>query len=189
MLSKSKPSTKRLSLIFLYLFFAVVGRLIPHPANVTPFTNICLWSGQKLSRWVAFFTIVTGLVISDALLAVVYHYPIFGLWTVFTYSGFLAIVLLSSKIELRQLRSLFLFLFTSSLGFWLWTNFGCWLYTPVYPKTWQGLSVCYTMALPFLRNQLIGDLVWFCVIALLNASSFKRMLCCLHYTRSSSMLK
>jgi hypothetical protein len=162
MLTKSKLLTKRL--FFLYLFFAVVGRVIPHPANVTPFTNICLWSGQKLSKWLALLTVIVGLIISDALLALIYHYPIFGVWTIFTYSGFLAITFFSTKIELEQTKSFILFLLTSSVGFWLWTNFGSWLYMPIYPKTLQGLISCYTFALPFLRNQLLGDGIWFAVV-------------------------
>jgi hypothetical protein len=163
MLVKSKQLNKYL--LFLYLFFAIVGRIIPHPANVTPFTNISMLAGQKFAKRWALLIVLVGLFISDLLLAFIYHYPIFGYWTLFTYSGFLVITLLSNKLQLGQLHDYIMFLFLASVGFWLWTNLGSWLAMSIYPKSWQGLIACYTMALPFLRNQLIGDAVWFAVIA------------------------
>lgn len=43
----------------------------------------------------------------------------------------------------------------SVLFFFVWTNFGVWLFW--YPKTLEGLIRCYTLALPFLANQLRGS--------------------------------
>ena len=48
----------------------------------------------------------------------------------------------------------------ASFGFWIWTNFGVWLTSHLYPKSFAGLIACYTLALPFLRNALLGDLIW-----------------------------
>jgi len=45
----------------------------------------------------------------------------------------------------------------SVLFFFVWTNFGVWLFW--YPRTFEGLIRCYTLALPFLGNQLKGNLV------------------------------
>ncbi len=42
--------------------------------------------------------------------------------------------------------------------FFLITNFGVWLHTGLYAKTWGGLVQSYTLALPFFRNTLLGDL-------------------------------
>ncbi len=44
------------------------------------------------------------------------------------------------------------------LFFYLYTNFGWWLLTNMYPPTWAGLIQCYIAALPFLKNQLLGNL-------------------------------
>ena len=43
----------------------------------------------------------------------------------------------------------------SSLSFFIITNFGVWLMH--YPKSLTGLLECYTLAIPFFRNSLIGD--------------------------------
>ena len=32
--------------------------------------------------------------------------------------------------------------------------------TALYAKTWEGLVQCYVMALPFFRNQILGDIVY-----------------------------
>lgn len=45
----------------------------------------------------------------------------------------------------------------SVLFFFVWTNFGVWLFW--YSKTFEGLVQCYTLALPFLGNQLKGNLI------------------------------
>ncbi len=47
---------------------------------------------------------------------------------------------------------------TSSLFFFLWTNFGVWA-QGWYPPTLQGLISSYIMGLPFLKYNLIGNLV------------------------------
>ena len=41
--------------------------------------------------------------------------------------------------------------------FYLLTNFSVWTGDKLYPKTWSGLISCYTAAIPFFRNSLIGD--------------------------------
>ncbi|MBU1085514.1 hypothetical protein KKB06_04165 [Patescibacteria group bacterium] len=45
----------------------------------------------------------------------------------------------------------------SALGFYFYTNFGVWLITPMYEKTFGGLIKCYVMALPFLRLHAVSS--------------------------------
>ncbi len=48
----------------------------------------------------------------------------------------------------------------SSVFFFLFTNFGWWLVTNMYPHTLDGLIRCYVMGLPFFKNNLIGNLIF-----------------------------
>lgn len=48
----------------------------------------------------------------------------------------------------------------SSLLFFSVVNFGVWLTNPLYPKTLSGLYLCYVAAIPFVANQLLGDLAY-----------------------------
>lgn len=159
----------------IWLCIAVAGRLIPHPANMTPLTNLCLYAGKNFPRHLTLLISLIGILISDLLLAWIKGYPAFGFWTLFNYSGFVAIIfagmLLKAQPKFLRLLS---FVLISGLGFWLWTNFGTWLTSGIYPLTTAGIIRCYAAALPFLRNALLGDLVWVLVIFKLGSWAFKR---------------
>ena len=71
---------------------------------------------------------------------------------IFVYSGFLLVVQLGSKIS--SIR--FLNIILASLTFFVISNFGVWIIG--YPKTIDGLIICYTMAIPFFGYSLAGDL-------------------------------
>lgn len=53
-----------------------------------------------------------------------------------------------------------------SLTFFIATNFAVWLLGDgsFYPHTLAGLGECFTMAIPFYRNTLLGDLTWSAVL-------------------------
>ena len=51
-----------------------------------------------------------------------------------------------------------------ALVFFSVTNFGVWAFTPLYPKTVNGLIECYVAAIPFFWNTLAGDLVYSTVL-------------------------
>lgn len=144
-----------------WIVLGVVARLIPHPANVTPMTAISTFGGAQLGRFLGLALTMLTLVISDVLLSLVYGHEAFGLWSIFTYTGFAAIVFAGSFLHKRLtvLRTVAVIL-GSSLGFWIWTNFGAWLTSGLYPISFEGLVACYGAALPFLRNSLLGDLAW-----------------------------
>src|SRR5439155_4084883 len=48
----------------------------------------------------------------------------------------------------------------SSVSFYLIRNFDVWAATNLYPKTLSGLMTSYTLALPFFRNAVEGDLLF-----------------------------
>jgi small-conductance mechanosensitive channel len=48
---------------------------------------------------------------------------------------------------------------TSSISFFIWTNFGHWITTNMYTKDLGGLIDCYINAIPFLKPQLAGNLI------------------------------
>jgi hypothetical protein len=79
----------------------------------------------------------------------------------FVYSSFGLIVLMGNWLNLKQsLKRTICFLITSSLLFFVITNFGVWLSIPFYPKTVAGLGLCYLAAIPFLVNEMMGTLLY-----------------------------
>ncbi|NUM89667.1 MAG: hypothetical protein HUU37_10715, partial [Bdellovibrionales bacterium] len=151
----------------LWIALGTLGRLLPLPPNMTPMTSVALFGGAHLPRGLAVLVTLTVMVLSDALIAFASGHEVFGYWSIFTYSGFAAMVLAGSflRVSVTAGRTAS-FLVGSSLGFWVWTNFGTWLVSGMYPLSGEGLMACYVAALPFLRNALVGDLAWGMVLFL-----------------------
>jgi hypothetical protein len=89
---------------------------------------------------------------------------------IFTWSGFILPVFcgfLISKFIQKSTDKKYLKLLgvselagiSSSLIFYIWTNFGHWLTTTMYTKDINGLIECYINAIPFLKPQLAGNLI------------------------------
>jgi hypothetical protein len=135
---------------------AALSRLLPHPDNFAPITAIALAGSVYLDKRFAFIIPLAALVISDIFLG--FHDTIFFVYGSFLLIGFLGIWLKSHKKPIPILGTVLL----SSVLFFVITNFGVWLTGGgwFYPKTWQGLTECYSMAIPFFRASLIGDVVF-----------------------------
>ena len=127
---------------------AVITRLLPHPPNVAPITAIALFGGNRFdNKWLAFGLPLLCMFLSDLFLGI-------GLITMFVYLSFMLISCIginSKKINNGTILG-------SSLLFFLITNLGVFLLG--YPHTLQGLITCYTLALPFFVNTIIGDLLF-----------------------------
>ena len=40
------------------------------------------------------------------------------------------------------------------------TNFSVWLIYDYYPKTFEGLLLCYTMGIPFVKNTILSTMIY-----------------------------
>jgi hypothetical protein len=135
---------------------AAVSRLLPHPDNFTPIMAIALAGGVYLDKRFALIIPLAALFLSDIFIG--FHNTIIFVYGSFVFIGFIGLWLKSHKKPLPIIGSALL----SSTLFFIITNFGVWLTGSgwFYPKTWQGLIECYTLALPFFRNTITGDLVY-----------------------------
>ncbi len=136
------------------VFFAVILRLIPHPANVAPIAAMALFGGVYLDKRYALIVPLTALFISDISLG--FHNTMLFVYGSFLLTGLIGLWLKKHK----SLRNIFLGALVSSLLFFLITNFGVWTVGTMYPKTASGLLESYILALPFFRNTIIGDLLY-----------------------------
>ena len=136
---------KKNLIIAIIMLAAVLTRLVPHLPNFTPVTAIALFGGLYITNKILAYALpLTIMFISDIFLG-------FSSITLFVYIGFMLVTLIGT---LRKKPNI-LTIFMGSLSFFIVTNFGVWLLG--YPKTWTGLVECYTLALPFFRNSLLGD--------------------------------
>ena len=130
------------------LVLAVKTRLLPHPPNVTPIAAIALFGGCNIKdKNLAFVLPLLCMFLTDLFLG-------FHMIMPFVYLSFMCI----SYIGINSEKITNGTIFGSSLLFFLVTNFGVWFFG--YPNTLAGLVSCYTLALPFFVNTIIGDLVF-----------------------------
>ncbi|MCS6983595.1 MAG: hypothetical protein NZM25_00520 [Leptospiraceae bacterium] len=163
----AKLSVKPLFALFL-LALAALTRLLPHPANFAPMTAMALFSGAMVSPFLMSLLLFLGsLWLSDLLVNNLLFHEFFGRF-VFFYDGFywqyLSYLLISlwGRIAIRKFAFYPIIgsLLSSSVLFFLLSNFGVWLLGKLYPLTLEGLVQCYIAALPFFRNALLGDLTY-----------------------------
>lgn len=145
----------------LLILLAVLGRFLPHPSNVTPVGAISLVGGAKLDKIWKWAVPFIALALSDYLLGIFKGVTPWSVVTPFIYGAFAINIFMGRFINgnHRYLKLSGLSVI-ASLQFFLISNFGVWMEGLLYPKTVVGLSQCYTMALPFLTNTLLGDMVW-----------------------------
>ena len=159
---------KKIILILSLLIIGVVGRLIPHPPNVTPIIAIALLAAHAFkNKWIAILIPLTGMWISDL---IINNYLYAGYYDKFVFFsngslwiyGAILLAVLIGKVLIRNIKlsTVFLSSFSASFFFFIITNFGVWLSNMMYPKSLLGLIECYTLAIPFFGNALIGDLIY-----------------------------
>jgi len=114
---------------------------------------------------VAMASMLLMMVAADLILSTIHNMGAFGWWSLFTYTGIAALVLLGGKLRNNLTAPRVLgFTISGSLAFWVWTNFGTWLVSGMYPLNGAGLTACFAAAIPFLKTALLGDLVWSLVL-------------------------
>ncbi len=135
----------------------VLSRLLPHPANMTAVGGIAIFTGAKINTKKALVVTVTTMFISDLFLG--FHSL---MWA--TYGSILMAVFIGRWIQKNNSISRIISgTLASSIIFFIITNFAVWAGTPLYPKTIEGLTTCYVMAIPFFRNSLLGDCLYLSV--------------------------
>lgn len=158
----------RFSVISVLIVLAALSRLIPHPPNVAPIAGMALFGAAYYSKkyW-AYLIPIAAMWVSDMILNNVLYAQYFDsfVWfysgSLFTYAAFALIVLLGSvTLKKKNVGNIIFSALGASVIFFIVSNFGVWLTSPLYAKTWLGLTSCYTAAIPFLQNTLIGDLAY-----------------------------
>jgi len=140
--------SKKQLFIIAFMLIAVLFRLLPHLPNFTPITAIALFGGLYFSnKTMAYLVPLVIMALSDLFLG--FHSISFVV-----YAAFIVVSFIGTQTKKPSVFTILL----SSISFFIITNFGIWLIG--YPKTWAGLVECYTLALPFFRNSLLGDLFY-----------------------------
>jgi hypothetical protein len=142
-------------MVYLLILAAALSRLLPHLPNATPVAAMALFGAALLPRrGVALAAPLLALFISDIFLG---FYSPTGMLSVYGATllvGLLGFVVLPS--ERPRPAHIALASIVGSVLFYVITNGACWW--TGYPHTYAGLSLCFTLALPFFRNETIATL-------------------------------
>ncbi len=153
--------TRKRSVVGGLVAAAMLLRLVPHPPNFSPAVAVALLSGASLgTSWWAFALPLAAMLATDSLLELFTgqgfhpHMPV-------VYATLAAVVVLGRVLaRSRRTWSVAVASVTSSLLFYLVTNFAVWAWGTLYPHDAAGLAVCYLAALPFLGLSVLGDLTF-----------------------------
>jgi len=115
---------------------------------MTPIGGISILSGIYLRGYLRYLLPIIPMVISDFFLG----FSMISLWV---YLSFMSITLFSSYMKDTSYKTIL----GSSMIFFLLSNLGVYSFGG-YGYTMEGLILCYTMAVPFLVNTIVGDLVY-----------------------------
>ena len=141
---------------------AALMRLVPHPPNFTPIAGMALFGGAHFrDARVAFGLPLMAMFLSDMVLAATV-YGVAALRSMpLVYLAFaLTVVIGRSLGPHRSAAGVGAASIGAALLFYWITNFGVWMSGSLYPMTSEGLIACYVAAIPYLRNAVVGNLVY-----------------------------
>lgn len=145
-------SAQQQALIFLVLI-ATLGRLLPHPDNITPLAAIGLFAGAYLNHRAFLLIPLLAALLSDLAGPGFYNLTVM----MFVYAGLLLSsvtgrLLLHNKVKLKRVPVAVLLM---SLGFYIVSNIGSWW--AFYPHSMEGLMNCYVNGLPYFFRTVLGN--------------------------------
>lgn len=142
----------RLKVIIALIVAAGLIRVLPHPPNFAPIAAMALFAGAYVaSVRLAFLIPLAAMLLSDLVLG--FHA---GVVLVYVCMGVTVAIGMQLRKRLRVLP-IGLAALTSSVLFFVVTNFGVWVAQGMYPMNFEGLVACYVAAIPFFQNSLLGN--------------------------------
>ena len=132
-----------------------LSRLIPHPDNFTPIIALAIMSSYFFRNiYLSFATMLIAMLIADFFIGFYGH-------MIFVYTSLFLIIFAFFKTNWKiNLKNLFIFAFIGSVIFFIISNFGVWIVSSTYEKSFDGLVQCYFLAIPFFKNTFLSTLVF-----------------------------
>lgn len=148
---KYKSINSRFIVVFSIILAAALLRLLPHWPNFTPIAAMALFAGTYVDRKRFAFAIpIAAMLLSDLVIGLHSIMPA-------VYISFAITVLIGMHLRNKVGVGMVVFAsLSSSVIFFLITNFAAWQASPIYPQTMAGLIECYIAGLAFFRDTTNG---------------------------------
>lgn len=173
-----KKINPRTTVLVLFILLAALFRLLNTSsiffslANFTPIGAMAIFGGAYLhTRWKRYLFPLLTLFISDVILMkIMYpgstHGLLYSGWY-WIYGAFASMVWTGEYIKKVSFRSVFMAAVAAALIHWIITDFGVWINGGVdittgqpFTHDLQGFIQCYVLAIPFMKNMLIGNILY-----------------------------
>ncbi len=105
MLKLSKKIHPSVLMAVFWVLIATLGRVIPHPPNVTPLLGLTMLAGMQFNKKTTVLITLISMLMSDAVLSYIVGYQWLGSWSLFTYSGMAICALFASRLPVGALVS------------------------------------------------------------------------------------
>jgi len=157
-------NTKNQTILIIGLIvLAAFARLIPHSMGIvmgfSPIIALSIFGGANLkNRKLAYLIPIGVMLLTDIFIGM--HSTMWAVYGAIAL-GVLIGGLISKNITAPKVVGASL---SSSVIFFVITNFAVWMQFNMYPHTFEGLQACYVAAIPFFRTALLGDLIWSVVL-------------------------
>lgn len=147
----NKINYSRLAIIVSIVLAGALFRFVPHWPNFTPVAAMALFGGAYLGRKpLAFLIPFAAMFLSDLVLG--FHSSMGAVYLAFGLTVIIG-MMIRSRITAGNVM---LASVSSSVLFYLITNFAAWLANPMYPDTFAGLIQSYIAGLAFFNNGAYG---------------------------------
>ena len=152
--------------IFMGIFLVLsASRFIPHPPNFTSLLALSFYIPAILgARYIP--ALIISFLITDYFIG--FHSTVAFTW------GSVIIIGLISKYFIKNITTRISGALMGALLFFLITNFGVWSLGS-YGYTFEGLIICYTLAIPFFAQTIISTLLFSSIIAGLYMTFKKKL--------------
>ena len=175
-------SKKNLIIASLIILFGMLSRLLTFIPNFSALESIALFSGAYILRkHLAFIIPIVAMFVSDLIInntiARVWFpkhdglviFADYMIWNVLSlvlivFIGKFIFKNVANKNVIGKVLNFIGGVLGATLLYWTITNFGTWLSSSMYAKSFAGLVTCFGAAVPFLKNSLIGNFVFATVI-------------------------
>lgn len=150
----------KLTQILIFVAIGVFSRILPHPVNFAPIGAMALFGGTYMKRSQALILPLLAMIMSDFVIgfdSLLMRLSVYGCFMLSVFIGFWIK-------KHKKIGNIFAAATLSSILFFVITNFTVWLGSGMYTKNIIGLIQCYTLAIPFFRNTILGDLFYTSVL-------------------------
>lgn len=141
-------------------------------SNFTPIGALALFGGAYFNqKWKAFIFPISALFFSDIIMMKLYYAEhsnglLYSSWY-WTYGAFLLMVVIGQLMKKVTIKTFLFSVIGAALTHWIVVDFGVWLMGctdlttgKLYTNDFAGLMKCYAMAIPYMKNMLLGNLIF-----------------------------